>query len=581
MGFIKSFFASCLGAMVAMVVVVFLATWIFSVVVSSDSTVTVDDHSVLYLDLDVPIVEQAVDDPLSDLIPGGRQAIGLLQLKESIAHAKTNTNIEGIYLNFGTLSAGIATLAEIRESLLDFRESGKWVIAYAPNYSEGSYFLASAADKVYLNPAGQVEFNGLSVEVMFYKRLFEKLEIKPQIFRVGDFKSAVEPFFRENLSEENRLQLNAIIFGIYNAMLDNIAEARNIPKPQLAEISNKMSIRTASDAVTYGLVDSLYYNDQVRNEMRARLGLGEDEDIKMVGYKAYRKSYESPTSVNEIAVIVADGEIMPGKSESGIIGSETMIKEIRKARTNPRVKAIVLRVNSPGGVYQAGDEMWRELVLAAESKPLIASMSDYAASGGYYLAMACDTIVAQPVTITGSIGVFSVLFDLSQFLGNKIGVTTEAVKTGEVGELITVTRPLTDLEKSIWQSQTDEVYEIFTGKAATGRGMTQEAIKQVASGRVWTGDQAKGNGLVDLLGGFNDAVRLAADKGGVGNDYRLRYYPQPKSFLEQLTSNWEEQAMKSFFGNEASEPHLLLKKWEKLRRYEGSQTRMPFELEIR
>ena len=580
MGFLKNFFASCLGAMVAMVMVILFGALIFSAAVSSESKVVVDDNTVLYLDLDVPIVEQAVDDPLNDLIPGGQQAIGLLQLKEAIAHAKTDTRIAGIYLSSSYLNTGIATAAEIRESLLDFRESGKWVIAYATTYSEGSYFLASAADKVYLNPAGQLEFNGLSAEVMFYKRLFDKLEIKPQVFRVGDFKSAVEPFFRENLSDENRLQLNSIISGVYAAMLDNIADARHIPKAQLVELSNKMTIRTAAEAVSYGLVDSLYYDDQVRDEMRGRLGLAKDEDIKMVRYKAYHKSYELPSSANEIAVIVADGEIMPGKSDKGIIGSATMIKEIRKARTSRRVKAIVLRVNSPGGVYQAGDEMWRELVLAAEEKPVIASMSDYAASGGYYLAMACDTIVAQPVTITGSIGVFSVLFDLSQFLGNKIGITTEAVKTGEVGELITVTRPLTDLEKSIWQSQTDEVYDIFTRKAAEGRNMSQEAIKQVASGRVWTGSQAKDNGLVDVLGNFNDAVRLAADRGGVSDDFRLRYYPQPKGFLEQLTSSWDEQ-VKSLFENGSGETYRLYMQWEKIRRYEGSQTRMPFELEIR
>ena len=580
MGFIKNFFASCLGAMVAMVAVVFLGVWIFSMALSSDKAVVVDKQSVLYLDMDVPVMEQTVDDPFTDLISGGKQAIGLLQLKASIAQAKADDNVEGIYLYCGNLNAGVATLMEIRESLLDFKTSGKWVIAYAHNYSEGTYLLASAAESVYMNPAGHLELNGLSAEVMFYKRLFEKLEIRPQVFRVGDFKSAVEPFVREDLSEENRLQLNSIVTGIYDAMLEGIAEARNIPKQRLQELSNTMAVRTAADAVAYGLLDSLYYDDQVRDEMRSRLGLAADKDIALVSYKNYSRSYVPSVSTQEIAVIVADGEIMPGKSESGIIGSATMIKEIRKARTSERVKAIVLRVNSPGGVYQAGDEMWRELVLAAESKPLIASMSDYAASGGYYLAMACDTIVAQPATITGSIGVFSVLFDLSGFLGNKIGITSEAVKTGEVGELITVTRPLTDLEKSIWQQQTDEVYEVFTTKAAEGRGMAREAVRRVASGRVWTGRQAKDNGLVDVLGTFDDAVRLAAERSGVGDDYRLKFYPQPKSFLEQLASTWDEQ-VKSIFSGDISETRLLLKQWEKLRRYEGAQTRMPFEVEIK
>lgn len=581
MGFFKSFFASCLGSIVAIAVVIFLSILIFSAIVSSESTVAIDDNTVLYLDLDAPIMEQAVEDPLAQLIPGGQQAIGLLQLKDAIAYAKGDPKIKGIYLNASFLSAGIASVEEIRQSLLEFKQSGKWVVAYAPAYTESAYYLASVADKIYMNPAGQLELNGLAIEVMFYKGLLDKLEIKPQVFRVGDFKSAVEPFVRENLSEENRMQLNELINGIYDEMLEQIASARNISNEKLKELSSQMLVRSATEAVTYGLVDSLYYDDQVRDELRERLGLGKDEDISFARYNNYRKSAVASTSRNEIAVIIADGEIMPGKAENGIVGATTIVKELRKARTSKRVKAIVLRVNSPGGVYQAGDEMWREIVLAAKEKPVIASMSDYAASGGYYMAMACDTIVAQPNTTTGSIGVFSVLFDLSNFLENKIGVTTEEVKTGEVGGLITVTRPLTDLEKTIWQKQTDEIYEIFTRKAAEGRNMSQDAIKKIASGRVWTGAQAKGNGLVDILGGYNDAVAIAAAKANVSDDFRTRYYPQPKSFLEQITSDWEEQVRTRAIKAEMGDAYLFYQKWEKVKRYEGVQARFPFELEIR
>lgn len=554
---------------------------IISVMVGNDSKVAVNDNSVLYLDLAAPIVEQATEDPLADLIPGEQQAIGLLQLKEAIAYAKNDPKVEGIYLNSGYVMTGFASIAEIRESLIDFKKSGKWVVAYSGAYSEGAYYLASAADKVYLNPEGQVEFNGLAVEVMFFKRMFDKLEIKPQVFRVGDFKSAVEPFIREDLSAENKLQLSSMINSIYDETLTHIAEGRKVPKEKLAEVSSKMLIRTAEDALTYGLVDDLYYDDQVRDEMRERLNLDKDVRIGFVKYGAYRKSLPLVTSSNEVAVIIADGDIMPGNADNGVVGAATMIREIRRARTSKRVKAIVIRVNSPGGVFQAGDEMWREIVLAGKEKPVIASMSDYAASGGYYLAMACDTIVAQPNTITGSIGVFSVLFDLSKFLGNKIGVTTEEVKTGEVGGLITVTRPLSDVEKSIWQKQTDKVYETFTRKAAEGRGMTQDEIKKVASGRVWTGSQAKENGLVDILGSYNDAIKLAAQKGGVEDDYKVRYYPQPKTFLEQLTGGWEDQVKTRAMKREMGEAYLFYQQWEKVKHYQGVQARFPFELEVK
>lgn len=581
MGFIKSFFASCLGSLVAFFLLILIGGGVFSLIINSENKVIVDAKSVLYLDLNAPIVEQAVDDPFSEFIPGENAAIGLLQLKDAIAYAKEDPKIEGIYLNPAYLQAGFSGIEEIRYSLQDFRKSGKWVIAYTGAYSEGSYYLSTVADKVYLNPEGTVELNGLSVNVMFFKRLFDKLEIKPQVFRVGDFKSAVEPFVREDMSEENRLQLVSLIEGIYDELLSNIAEARNIPKAKLVAVSKNMDVRNARDAVSFGLVDSLYYEDEVRGEIRSRLGLAEGEDINFVKYNNYAKSVKPTTSLNEIAVIVADGEIFPGKGDNGVVGSSTIVKEIRKARTSKRVKAIVIRVNSPGGVFQAADEMWREVTLAAKEKPVIASMGDYAASGGYYLAMACNQIVAQPTTITGSIGVFSVLFDLSGFLGNKIGITTEEVKTGNVGGLITMTRPLTDLEKSIWQKQTDEIYETFTRKAAEGRGMSQQEIKKIASGRVWTGAQAKDNGLVDVLGNFKDAVNLAAEQADVMDDYRVRYYPQPKTFLEKLTSGWEEQVRTRTLQKEMGDSYLFYQQWEKVKRYEGVQARFPFELEIK
>jgi len=582
MNFFKTFFASCLGSLVAMLLLMLL-TIFFLAGLSEDKAVQVAENSVLHLRLEAPISELEVEDPLAEVFPGvADQSLGLMRIKQVINEAKLDPKIQGIYLNTSMLMTGFASLQEIRAALLDFRESGKWVVSYSDFYTEGAYYLASAADKVYLYPEGQVDFNGLSTEVTFFKKLFDKLEINPQIFRVGDFKSAVEPFMRESLSEENKLQLNSLLSSIHGEMLNQVAESRGIPLARLKEISDRMLVQDAQSAQRLGLVDTLYFDDQVKNELRDRLNLGEDARIPLIRYSQYKKTVSNySASKNEIAVIVADGDIMPGRSDEGVVGAKTVMDLVRSARTNDRVKAIVLRVNSPGGVFQSADQMWREIVLAAETKPVIASMGDYAASGGYYLAMACDTIVAQPTTITGSIGVFSVLFDLSKFLDHKIGITSEEVKTGDVGELITVTRTLTEAERAIWQRQTDNVYETFTRKAAEARRMSQADLKKIASGRVWTGVQAKANGLADVLGGFDDAVTLAAEKAGVGSDYKLRFYPQPKPFLEKLTGSVEEEIRTTLIKRDLGEHYNWYHQWEKVKTFQGTQARMQVEFSVK
>jgi len=301
-----------------------------------------------------------------------------------------------------------------------------------------------------------------------------------------------------------------------------------------------------------------------------------------VKYSKYKKSFTADlSSKNEIAVIVADGEIMPGKADQGTVGATTIVEQIRRERNNDKVKAIVLRINSPGGAFQAADNMWREITLATKQKPVIASMGDYAASGGYYLAMGCDTIVARPTTVTGSIGIFSVLFDLSSFLGNKIGITSEEVKTGEIGNLVTFTRTLTDREKALWQNQTNAIYETFTRKAAEGRSMSQDDLKKIASGRVWTGAQAKDNGLADVLGGFDDAVKIAAAKAGIGDDYKLRYYPRPRPFLQRIFGDMEENAKASSLRTELGEYYPWYQQWNRVKHYQGVQARMGVEFQIR
>ncbi|HTH56410.1 MAG TPA: signal peptide peptidase SppA [Cyclobacteriaceae bacterium] len=587
MNFFKTFLASCLGSLIALVVLFLLMIGFFSAAISSFSTddkmVEVADNSVLHLKLNVPITEIETENPFEGLpLPGAEEVgIGLLPLKSAIANAKTDAAIQGIYLEVSSFQGGYAMAREIRESLTDFKKSGKWVVAYSEMYSEASYYLASVADKIYLNPEGEIEFNGLAIEVSFFKKMLDKLEIKPEIFRVGDFKSAVEPFFLDKMSEANRLQLKELIEGINSSTKMEVAESRKINADEIKKISDQMLVTNPQEAQKHRLVDSLVYYDQVLNELRSRLGVEKEKKISFIKYSKYKKSFTtSSTSKNEIAVIVAEGDIVSGKAKEGLIGSETFAEELRKARTNDKVKAIVLRINSPGGSALASDVMWREVRLAAKEKPIIASMSHLAASGGYYIAMGCDSIVAEPSTITGSIGVFSVLFDLSSFLDKKIGITFDEVKTGEVGELVTVTRPLTAFEKSVWQKRTDKIYEGFTSKAAEGRHMDVELLRKVASGRVWTGTQAKEKGLVDVLGGFDDAVKIAAKKAGIEDDYKLRFYPKQKNFFAQWLQGMEENSkMSTLKGELGEEGFATYQQLKKVQLLQGTQARLPFDIQ--
>jgi protease IV len=583
MNFFKTFFASCLGTLLALVALSILSFFVIIGLISSassDQKVVVKDNSVLHLKLDVPITEQETENPFDGLpIPGAEETgMGLLNFKSVIKSAQDDPKIKGIYLDVTFFLAGYASAEEIRQSLLEFRESGKWVVAYSEIFTESAYYIASAADKVYLNPEGELEFNGLTANVTFFKKMFDKLDIEPEIFRVGEFKSAVEPFLLDKMSDANRLQLQEWINTIHGNVLAKISETRNISKERVKEIADKMLVRTTQDALNLGLVDSLMYYDQVLADLRGRLSLKEKDKINFIKYSKYRKNAPSSgTSPNEIAVIVADGDIVSGKAQPGVIGSDTFAEQIRKARLDDRVKAIVIRVNSPGGSALASDVMWREIQLAKEVKPVIASMSDYAASGGYYLAMGCDTIVAQPNTITGSIGVFSMLFDVSKFMDNKLGITFDEVKTGEIGDL-SFTRPLSDAEKAIFQKKTDEIYETFTSKAAQGRDVSQDQIKKVASGRVWTGVQAKERGLVDVLGSYDDAIRIAAKAAGI-DGYKTRLYPKQKNFWAEWMDSLEEVQARQV-KHELGIYYPVYQQLKKLETYYGTQARMPYQVVI-
>ena len=554
---------------------------------SSEEEVTLEENSILHLDLNGrTLVERTSEEDLvfgSFLDPlGGDNSAGLVNLKKAIEEAKTNDNIKGIYLNAGLFGAGQAGLLELREALQNFKESGKFIIAYDEAYSEGGYFLASVADEIYLNPLGGIDFNGFSSEGIFLKGFFEKVGIKPEVFRVGEFKSAVEPFILDKMSPENRLQTQYFLDDINRHAIDLIAESRKIAKDSLIRINNQMLVRKPKDAVTYKLATALKYEDEVHSILKEKLGLKEEDQISTInatdlGGLAKSKNI---TSGNRIAVILAEGEIVDGNVE-GAISSEKFAKEIRKARKDENIKAIVLRVNSPGGSILASDVIWREMAEAKKAKPLIVSMGEVAASGGYYISAPADTIVAQPNTITGSIGIFGILFNVQELVNDKLGVTTDVVSTGELSDFGNMARPLTEVERTIIQSSVEDGYETFISRVAEGRGMHPDSVRKVASGRVWTGTQAKARGLVDVLGGLDTAIGIAAAKIKAGEDYRVVYFPEKKPWFEELMLNFSDQVQVRILQSQLGEQYPLYQKIQKLKNYQGVQVRMPQDLVIK
>ncbi len=557
------------------------------VAASSEEEVTLEKNSILHLDLNGrTLVERTSEEDLvfgSFLDPfGGDNSAGLVNLKKAIAEAKTNENIKGIYLNAGLFGAGQAGLLELREALQDFKESGKFIVAYDEAYSEGGYFLASVADEIYLNPLGGIDFNGFSSEGIFLKGFFEKVGIKPEVFRVGEFKSAVEPFILDKMSPENRLQTQYFLDDINGHAIALIAESRKIAKDSLIKINHQMLVRKPKDAVTYKLATALKYEDEVHSILKEKLGLKEDDQISTInatdlGGLAKSKNITSP---NRIAVILAEGEIVDGDVE-GAISSEKFAKEIRKARKDENIKAIVLRVNSPGGSILASEVIWREMSEAKKVKPVIVSMGEVAASGGYYIAAPADTIVAQPNTITGSIGIFGILFNVQELVNDKLGVTTDVVSTGELSDFGNMARPLTEVERTIIQSSVEDGYETFISRVAEGRGMHPDSVRKVASGRVWTGTQAKARGLVDVLGGLDTAVGIAAAKIKAGEDYRVVYYPEKKLWFEELMLNFSDKVQVRILQSQLGEQYPLYQQIQKLKNYQGVQVRMPQDLVIK
>ncbi|PSR53813.1 signal peptide peptidase SppA [Adhaeribacter arboris] len=553
---------------------------------ASSEEVVINKNSVLELKLDQPITERQPKDPFDDLgIPFGVGAgsYGLDEIKAAIRKAKNDEKVRGIFLNVEMVDAGMATLEEIRKELVDFKQSKKFIVAYNDICSEKAYYLVSVADKMYLNPQGAFELNGLNAETMFFKGMLEKLNIDVNIFKVGEYKSAVEPLFLDKMSEPNRLQVTSFLNSLNDYYLQNVAKSRQKTVADLKLISDSMLVHSPEDALKYGLITNVGYYDEALDYMKKRSGLKEDAKMTLVTLKKYRKvagTSESGSSKNRIAVIYASGDIVNGEGDDESIGGTKFASEIRKARKDKAIKAIVIRVNSPGGSAMASDVIWREVMLARKEKPVIASMSDYAASGGYYIAMACDTIVAQPNTITGSIGVFGVIPNFQGFLNDKLGITLDRVKTGKFSDLPTVTRQMTNFEKRIIQREVEKIYTDFTTKAAKGRDMPLDELRKIASGRVWSGIEAKERGLVDVLGGLEEAVKIAAARAKLGTNYRLKKLPAQRSFLDEWMGDVNKEVRTRSLRAELGEMYPYFEQLQKVSRLQGIQARLPFELKV-
>ncbi|WP_210465506.1 signal peptide peptidase SppA [Rufibacter roseolus] len=585
--FLKFVLATMVGLFLFSVVS-FLILLGIAAAASSGDEVSIAEGSVLELKLGQPVVERAPRSPFADLGMEevfGQEGIGLDEIKASIKKAKADDHIKGIFLNLDLLQAGMASVEEIRNALLDFKKSKKFVVAYSEFSTEKAYYLASVADRFYLNPQGTMELNGLSSEVMFFKGTLEKLDLQPYIFKVGEYKSAVEPFILDKMSDPSREQTQSFLNSLNDFMLQNIAASRKKSLAEMKNLSDSMLVHNAKDALRYGLVTHLGYYDEATDYMKSRTGVKKEKELKLVNLGTYKKAADpekkSGSSSNKIAVIYASGDIVGGKGDDESIGGQGMSEAIRKARLDKNVKAVVLRINSPGGSSLASDVIWREVMLTKKVKPIIASMSDVAASGGYYIAMACDTIVAHPTTITGSIGVFGMMVNSENFLKNKLGITTDRVKTGKFSDVPSVTRAMTPYEKMHIQREVERIYDDFTTKAAQSRHMPVADLRKVASGRVWSGIEAKQRGLVDVMGGLDQAIAIAARKAKLKEgDYRLRTLPAQKSFMDNLFSDTESQMKAYFLRNELGDMLPYYQQYQRVMQMQGIQARLPFEIEI-
>ncbi len=587
--FFKFMFASMLGFILTMVIIFFLFMAIVASVISMTEKEVVDvkDKSIIVMKLDKPVYDRAPKNPLKFFNPQAfdfDQSPGLDQILKSLEKAKKDDRISGIYLNLADVPSGITIIEEIRNALLDFKSSGKFIIAYGEVFSQGAYYLASVADKVYLNPAGMIVFKGLATESMFLKGTLEKLDIDVQVIRHGKYKSAAEMFMLDKLSDFNREQLQAYIDAVWGTMLDDISKSRGVSVDALQTAANDLISMVPEKAKEVGLIDDLLYKDQLLSEMRQLLGLADDGDIPTVSIGSYSNvpdPSEKKFTRDRIAVIYSLGSIGSGKGDDLTIGSERISKAIREARTNDKVKAIVMRVNSPGGSAMASEVIRREVELAAKEKPFIVSMSDLAASGGYWISCSADKIVADPMTLTGSIGVFGIFPNFGKFFDERLGITFDRTMTNKNSDFPDVMKPLPEYQQLVMEREIEKIYDEFLHLVSEGRGLTVERVDELGQGRIWSAIDAKEAGLVDELGGLNRAISIAAEEAGI-EDYHITSLPAQKEPLQELIDQLTGQARaESRMKAELGEFYDIYQELLQVKQMEGVQARLPFDVEVK
>jgi len=588
--FFRSFFASLLAIVVSGILfVVFIIVLIVGVAKSvtekENKTVSGD---VIVIDLTKRIHEIGETNPLAALSEGPSYKAGLYDITEAIAYAKDDDAIKGIYLKLGPTPNGWAMLQELQLALRDFKRSGKFIYGYGENITQGAYFAATAADSIFLNPAGDIELKGFATVLAFFKGTLDKLEVEPEIFYAGKFKSATEPFRTDHMSEPNKVQVKAFQDGMWYEFLKAASSYSHVSIDSIHYLASTGAVQFPSDAVNYHIVSGLMYHDQVEQLIRRKTGHTGKKDVEYVTINDYADMVKGDKSLsnNRVAVLFAEGEIVDGEQESDWqIASKTFCEEIRKLRRNDKVKAVVLRVNSPGGSALASEVILRELNLLREKKPLIVSMGNYAASGGYYIASNADSIFAMPNTITGSIGVFGMMFNIDKMMKNKLGVTFDEVKNAPYADFPTMSRPLTADEGLMMQRSIDTIYAKFKGHVADGRRLSSDVVDSIAQGRVWTGVNAMELGLVDALGGLDRAIVSAAAKAGL-KSYKVTTYPEPvdklSAMMKRFNSNTETKAaIQAAMKEEIGGGYDWYQKLKSLQRMNGkAMMSMPFVLTV-
>ena len=585
--FLKYTLATITGIIIASILFFVIMLASFSAIVSSgNKSVSVSNNSILVLKAGVTIPDRGNQNPLSgiDLVNlTFSPSAGLNDILHNIEKASGDSKIKGILIENGLLPSGWATTEEIRNALLKFRENGKFVISYSDYVlTQECYYLATAADKIYINPGSMVEFKGLSSEVMFYKKALEKIGVEVQVTRHGKFKGAVEPFILDKLSDENRTQIKDYAGSLWNQIITDISKSRDIPVEQLNKLADNLDGNLASGAFESKLVDGLMYRDALIDTLKSLSGINKDKELNLISMTKYTKVADTKLSFsakNKIAVVYASGTIVTGKGNEGNIGGNYYADVISKARLDSSVKAIVLRVNSPGGSATASDIMWKELDLAARVKPVVISMGNYAASGGYFISAPGTKIYADPMTISGSIGVFGLIPNIGKLLEQKLGLTTEIVNTNKNSDFPSIYRPMNPYEKELMQMSIEKIYSDFVSKVASGRKMSSESVDSIGQGRVWSGTSALRIGLVDEIGGLKDAIKGAAKLAGI-ESFSVRELPVFEDPYMRILSQLSGEARMSILKKELGESVKYYNMVQELKDMSGIQARLPYFIDI-